>query len=175
MLVLEHHLDERLAHSAHLALGEWPHPVVRCATRQGVRDRRRRQQVRPPCEQELSWASVDVYTLLDREKQVGSSLHLVDHNGRLQVGCEPCRVALGGGPARAVVVRQDARRMLMRGDLLRERALANLARSEQDDDSRVGKRLYDMAAYVAVDELEVHMCTLSLRLIVGTSICASTA
>lgn len=60
---------------------------------------------------------------------------------RLQVGYEPGRIALGGDPRRAVVQGYDSRGMLVHGDLLRQRALADLAGAEQHDHACVFQRL----------------------------------
>jgi hypothetical protein len=72
-------IDEHLSTVSQLALRDRPEIEVLNASRERIGDSRQGKDVRRPCEQELATGLVAVEASLDREKQPGHTLDLIDH------------------------------------------------------------------------------------------------
>jgi hypothetical protein len=85
-------------------------------------------------------ARIGVGAFLDHQHETGRALDLAD-DGAIQASNEARRVARGGGEGGRVVERLKGARFA--GQRLGEGRLPRLARSGQQDDARVGQRLFD--------------------------------
>ena len=90
-------------------------------------------------QQEPPGAAVAIHIGLDGEHELGRPLNLVEHKRALCASQEPGWVGSRGRQRRGVVESNVSRSVAMRGKVLRERALAGLARAMQHDDRRVAE------------------------------------
>jgi hypothetical protein len=105
---------------------------------EAVSDARQGQHIGRAGQQETARAIIFVDRLLDRQQQIGRALDLVD-DGAIQTSDEPGRVGLGGLKDGLVV--ECAVGPAGFSHLSHQRRLAGPARSDDEDDRRVCKRL----------------------------------
>jgi hypothetical protein len=139
-----------------LSLGEWPEWNSLRAPSEGLGDLGSGPDVGGPGQQEEPGrtgvgSTLTVDPALDRLDQARRLLELVDEEGEAALRDKAVRVGVRGGP-RTRIVQADPLRPDIRGDLLRQSALAALTRADEDDDRSVPQRGFELGAYVSLEQ-----------------------
>lgn len=139
---LERGVDEAVGRSVDLALSQRPELNGLQPSRQGIRQPLEAQHLGRPGKQETPRPLVDVDSVLEREEELGRSLHLVDEQQPV-VAQETHGIGAGRREHRGIVQPPFHRRRGATQDEPSERALADLARAVDEDHPGVGERRSD--------------------------------
>src|SRR5680860_402217 len=157
LLAGEQQLEKAFAAPFDLPLREGPQAQHLHAAGERVGDARQAEHVRRAGEDEAAGATVLVDARLDREQQVGRSLHLVNDQRARIAGDEGGRVVTGRGEVQATIQAHVAGLAELDDEGLRERALAALPRPDEHRDRRIAQGLMQGRCEVPIQ----HSCRLT--------------
>jgi hypothetical protein len=144
-----------------LTLRERPQVDVLDAPWQRIRDRWKREDVRRSCQQKLPASLVTIESLLDRKKQTGRPLHLVDYGRPVDFRDEAPRIAPRPVGGHLIIQRDITGRELVHRKIPRERALPHLACTEQRHRAALSQRFEHMRTSVTRYEPGRHQLSIA--------------